>query len=292
MERQLIAPIVVEYGGNDADLHLLDAVQAGESIAGTAKLYNSVLHSYFVGEVPHRQTGALVRTYTHAPSPGTVDITLLVAAIYGQMAAYPEVLKHCGEFLFSKLLAAIFAKRTGRHSEMMKALEIIQEQGQQNADLAKTAIGAISRDKEQLYGLIDKLVDKNRTAMAEMVAPVGTSCRTITHFAHTDQTQVIDEPIAEVMRSTENDVIGETTEYEGTIWGVDKSTGQCRVRLAGTDSEIRGKITDPLLRTPHNVYTEALNEGSRVRITAKPIIRGDEIAKLYISDAQLKGDRH
>jgi hypothetical protein len=284
-ERQLFSSFTLAYRGNDADLHQLDAAQTGKSITGTAKLYNSVLHFYFHGQVPARNYRPYIRTYTRAPAAGSLDLIFLAATVYDQLNAYPPVLQKVVEFIFPKLLSAIFAKRTHRSDEMIKALEIIQEQSLHNHELAKTAIGAIISDKAQLYGLIDRLIENNRTAMAEMVAPVGTGCKTMTHFDKTPAAETIDEPLAEVMRSQEELEVGSQTQFEGVILGVDKITGACRIRLAETGLEIRGKITDPALRAPHNVYTSALDTASGVILTAKPILKYGELSKLFISDA-------
>jgi hypothetical protein len=211
----------------------------------------------------------------------------MAATLYDQWSSYPEPLRKCATSIIPKLLGYIFAKRTRNSADMDKALDIIQAQGRQNHDLAKTAIGAIMADKHELYALANRLADNNRISVTEMVAPIGTGCKTITHFDHTPSAQVIDEPMAEAMRSQEELEVGPQTKFEGTFLGVDRSTGACRIKL-NSGVEIRGKITDPALKVPHSIYTSTLDSASGVVFTAKPLLKDGELSKLYISDAHAK----
>lgn len=292
-EQPLLPPFQLAYRGNDAEKHQLDAVQAGKSIAGTARLYNSVLHFSFLGQIPARNYRPYIRTHTQAPTAGCLELTLIAATLYDQFNAYPVIVQKAVEFVFPKILKAIFASRTKQSAEMMKALEIIHDQSKQNSvivtqsiNLAQTAIGAIAADKAKLYDLVQRLTDNNRAAMSEMVAPIGYSCKTLTHFDKTPMAQVIDEPLAEAMRSQEELEVGTQAIFKGIILGVDKVTGTCRVKLAESGHEIRGKITDPALKSTHNVYTAALDTAHQVSLTAKPILRNGELLKLFISDAK------
>jgi hypothetical protein len=53
---------------------------------------------------------------------------------------------------------------------------------------------------------------------------------------------------------------------------------------------VAGKITDPALEHHGNIYTAALNEGSTLRVIAKPTLKEGEINRLFISDAEVLFD--
>ena len=81
--------------------------------------------------------------------------------------------------------------------------------------------------------------------------------------------------------------MGDQTQYRGKIVGVDKTNGSCRFEIEGEPKGLRGKITDPSLSTPGNVYTHSLDSAANVEITAKPVFKDNgEIKTLYISDAK------
>jgi hypothetical protein len=71
------------------------------------------------------------------------------------------------------------------------------------------------------------------------------------------------------------------------IEGVFKTNGACKVRLLDDNRIVSGKITDPALGQPHNVYTTALNEGASLHVVAKPVLKNDKIHRLFISHAEI-----
>lgn len=92
-------------------------------------------------------------------------------------------------------------------------------------------------------------------------------------------------PLAEVFKAKEELTVGDQTMYRAKLLAVDKAAGTCRVEIEGAEKLVRGKITDPVLATPGNVYTHSLDTDHFVMITAKPVIRDGEISTLYISNA-------
>ena len=72
------------------------------------------------------------------------------------------------------------------------------------------------------------------------------------------------------------------------LLGVDTTNGLCKVQLGEDGAVFRGKITDPALKLPQNVYTHALDTQQDIELMAKSVIKGGEIVNLYISDATLK----
>lgn len=286
MDRRLWDQINLTYSGNDTDLHQIDMVQVGHSLSGTGKLYNSVLHFILLGRIPGHNSHSLVRTYVGTPRDGCLTFVLTVSAIYGAIAAHPEIVQKIGEQLFNRILAAIFAKRTKQVQQMDKALDVILEMHRDHHDLAHTALAGALSSRDQLLQTVTDLAVINRKAMAEMATPVGHTCNSLTHFDKTNHPQIIDEPTAIVMRSQEDLQVGPQAQVLGTVVALDTETGSCRVRLADTGEIKRGKITDPSLKSKHNVYTIALDNKSSIILTVKPVMENDQVTKLYVSDAR------
>ncbi len=66
--------------------------------------------------------------------------------------------------------------------------------------------------------------------------------------------------------------------------GVDTTNGGCKVRVAGDEKVLPGKITDPALLQAGNIYTHSLDTKQEVMISAKPIVKEGEVVRLFISD--------
>lgn len=284
MDRHVLAPISLTYRGLDADEHQIDLVQVGQSLQGVGRIYNSVAHFYFHGQIPARRTNLLIRTYTGHAEPGCVTFVLLMSTIAGYLPAYSEIIRQFADEAISKLLEAVFARRTRNDAAMEKALEAIQHMHDKNVSLVEAVLNDRRVTENRLFELVDKLVDSTSPAMSNMSAPVGQTCSSITHFNGTPRQIIVDEVTADVMRSREELEVGNQAEFIATILGVDMATGACHIKLEN-GQEKRGKITDPALRQAHNVYTSALDSQRVVRLVAKPVLKNGEISRLYISDA-------
>ena len=81
--------------------------------------------------------------------------------------------------------------------------------------------------------------------------------------------------------------LGDVSSYVVTVEGVFKTNGACRLKILETGKIVSGKIVDPALRTPHNVYTTALDQGLPLRLTAKPTLKAEKVSTLYVIDASL-----
>lgn len=288
MDRHVIAPINLTYRGLDADEHQIDLVQVGQSLLGVGRIYNSVAHFCFHGQIPARRTKLLIRTYTGRAEPGCVNFVLLMSAIAGQLPAYSEIISRFADEAVSRLLEAVFARRTRNDAAMEKAIEAFRDMHDKNGSLMQAVLNDKRATEDRLFGIVDRLVDANLSAMSNMAAPVGQTCSSIAHFNGTPRQIVVDEVTADVMRSREELEVGSQAEFIATILGVDMATGACHIKLEN-GQEKRGKITDPSLRQAHNVYTSALDSHKTVRLVAKPVLKNGEISRLYISDATMHG---
>ena len=83
--------------------------------------------------------------------------------------------------------------------------------------------------------------------------------------------------------------VGEQAEYNVQVEGVFKTNGACRLRLLPDGRIVSGKIIDPVLSVPGNVYTAALNENRPLHVVAKPTLKDGSIRTLFVSHAELAG---
>lgn len=283
--RIIIPPFSLSYDGRDAATHMADIIQIGTSLGGIGRIYNSVAYAYIHGKVPARNVKPEIRTYAGPPLQGSLTYILLTSIVYDQIGGYSSIVKTYADAVIKQLIGAIFAKRSGQSAVAEELIKVIAQMAQHNADLANTAMGHVAASNNKAYALLDKLTDTNKAAMADMARPVGQTCSTVTHFKGQAAPIIVDEPTAVAMRSTEGLIVGNQTTYVGHVLGVDTATGSSRLRLED-GSELRCLITDPAIRTPNNVYTAALNSRSLVAVTAKPVYKGNQLVKLYISDGK------
>jgi hypothetical protein len=182
-------------------------------------------------------------------------------------------------------IKAIIAKSAGQQPIVDRQMDIIQQLARDHADLAKAMNQSHTDDKKNLYPLLNTALANNRSALQDMVAPVGRSVTSIEQFSETDEPIVVDEAIADSIRSSANTSVGEKESLVGRFLAVDTVTGACKFQAHGAEKPVRCKITDPVLTAPDNIYTHALNSHSDVTIEAKPLLKDGAVSRLYISNA-------
>ena len=72
---------------------------------------------------------------------------------------------------------------------------------------------------------------------------------------------------------------------------VDIRTGHCVIAVEGIAEQLIGRITDPALGFPANLYTSALNDHAGFITQAKAVRKNGEIKRLYISNAHALSGR-
>ena len=139
-----------------------------------------------------------------------------------------------------------------------------------------------------LLKIVDKLVDSNAQATKDAVRPIGTSCNTLQIGPKEEAPPVIDLPTADVIRAEGELEVSNDKTFRAKLDSVTLHTKACRVELADNPGRfIAGKITDPQLLIPENVYTLALHKQQSLELQGKTVTKEGEIKTIYISHARI-----
>jgi hypothetical protein len=286
MAEPLFEPIPIAYRGLLADRHFVDAQQFGRSLIGISKLANSVCHELFWENITHDPRSYHIRFAVGPSKENGLIQEIFAMAKSGQLPLYTPILTVVGKKFIELAINAIVEKVLGKPKESNNAVDKIHELAMKHAEFASQVHHGHMRDKAFLQGIIRNLVNENRASLRQIPDPVGKSVRLV-QIGEKDVGPIIDEPAAEVLRSPETLSLGQPGEYEVRIHGVFKTNGACRVEILNQHKIVSGKIADPELEKPGNVYTHALNEGLVLRVTAQPTIKEGKIHRLFITHAEL-----
>lgn len=294
----IIAPFLVRYSGNSADNQILDAMEYGESIIGASKLYGSVAHYAMFGDILHSRTKRKLVCLAKVPEPGSWQQPLFfisaVASDYGiHSFFYGEALS----WVFGQVMGGVkrlWTQPKESETTIKELCELMQKHAEDDAQIKKVLAEGIIRANDNLASLHEKLIEllptlagRTRGYGRQLVSPVGSSCEEIAQFADTQFESRITESDAEVIRGDEDMEVDEMQDYKVIrIREINLNTGHCVLELAGVDLSVSGKITDPTLETPGNLYTRSLNEQTGFIATAKAVKKSGQIHKLHISDAK------
>ena len=293
----IVTPFAVTYDGNDAEQNVINAQSLGESIIGASKLYTAVTHFCVFGNIPRGNYKKEFNCYATPPVKGSYEYQMLLAAISNEWALHGDIYKEGLKYLFPRIIDAI-KKIWLKPSETVKVTEMlidfINEQAKRDDSLKTLLVNGLIRSNDNLASLHGKLIDampqiseSTRSNGRMLVTPVGNSCTSLSQFSKTGDEITISEPEAEVIRGGNEMEIEEMQNFKcKRIREVNELNGHCILEVEGFDEFIVGKINDPALQMPNNVYTKSLDNHTAFTISAKPVKRNGVVQKLYISDAR------
>jgi hypothetical protein len=300
MEAVYVSPFSLTYNGNDAEQHVINARQYGVSITGASKLYTATAHYCVYGLVPPRGNYKKeFECYAFPAREKCFEYQLLIAALAAEYTLHAEIYKEGLGFVFSRVIDAIkriWLKPGDMEKIVTELAAVMKHQASENTSVQTVLANGLIKSNDNMAGILEKLIatlpqlaDRTRSHGTLLVTPIGDSCTSLTQFAHTQQASVISEPEAEVIRGGSDMEIDDMQKFLcKRITEVNTVNGHCFLEVEGFDYKLTGKISDPALALPNNIYTQALNDHSSFIISAKPVKKNGEIQKLFVSDAEKK----
>jgi len=278
-------PIILKYVGLDADRNQIELGQLGASIQGAARLLATSGHLVLTGNAVQKESGLKVRVLAGAPSPGSYEIPVYIAAAATMAMPYLPEMKNIISTASTKAVEAIvnhtIGKWAGRKSEAEKSKDVAYKALEEMGLAARAAMEAVER-----------VASNGQAAVKQLVSPIGQSAGGAiigqpsngAFLVNSEDRRAIEssaELKATISVSPETEMIVRLTE-------LDLVTGSCKVNLdhdSDRKQRIPGVITDPQVQLPRNVYSGAFDAQTIIRVRAKTQMADGEVEKIYISDA-------
>lgn len=296
-ERIVVEPFPITYDGNDAESHIIAGRQLGESVIGASKLYAATAHYCVHGVVPRGKYRKEFDVFVLPAHEKCFEYHVVVAAIAAEYGLHGHLYKAGLKYLFGAILKVIkdfWLKPGGNEKVVSELVDLLKAKSKDDHELHMVLANGINHANdnfaklhEKLIDTIPKLANSTRSHGADLVAPVGNTCKTLTQFEAPEQKIVINEVEAEVIRGGTSMEIDEMAEFLCTrISEINIETGHCILSVKGIEGPVVGKISDPALNEPNNIYTKALNNQSGFAFSAKSVKKDGEVKRLYVSDAR------
>lgn len=298
MPDEMFPPFAVKYEGRDADRHVMEGGALAESLAGSTRLYNAVAHYSLYGFVPRGRYRKTLTVYAQAPAPGSWEQFYYIAPfVAGQYALGPALYNEAVGFIFGKVLDSVKTIWTRRTSESVeiatKLADVLLEQSRTNAQVQTTLADGLVRAHGNLASLHGKLIETlpqlataTRHYGIQQVEPIGVTCSSLRQLADTPVESQITEPEAEAIRAGRNtEVDPVATFHVQRISALNVDTGTCGLDVENI-GHVKGTITDPVLKTPNNIYTRSMNDHTPCVVRAKAVKKDGQVQRLYISDSE------
>ena len=313
--QEIISPYTIEYKGKLSDRHIVYSEDLALSILGASKVSTSIIHYIFTGKVPRANYKKQYVCVTNPPKSGSYEWNQWIVPMASTILADPPAFIWAVEFLFQKTwdkLVNTLARDSTKSIETMGKVftDINQQNSEAGLEALKIFAQSMDKSNKNLTDIVSRqaeIIEKyenhsietmpdlakvNKTNAVNFVQPVGNSCTFIENHFYNGFDVNIDPAKAEVIRSKEPDTVGDETQYECIrITELNLNNGHCFLDLSGFDDKVTGEISDPSLNRPSNIYSNAFDKHTSLILTAKPILRDDEVIKIHISNAQLHNDK-
>lgn len=285
MSSLLFEPIEIRYTGLFADEHLVDASEFGRSISAVSKIGNGLCNVLFFGEAA-RPRSHRIRFYVRPSKENGLLQEIVALMNNGALPLFAPAITSVAKIFIEKAFDATIKAALNRKSEAALAIDHLHDLALKQLEFSSQVHAGQMQDKAWLQGMVDSVVRQNRSTLRELPAPVGHSVRQM-QIGAPSSGPLVDEAAAEVLRAHAPMGVGDIAIFVVTVEGVFKTNGACRLKIIETGKIVSGKIVDPALLGPNNVYTTALDKGMALRVTAKPTLKDDKLSTLYVIDASL-----
>ena len=274
---------VVRYEGGDAEQHVLDMRQLGESLIGIERLINTGLYVLEHGERPGhgRVLKSAVRVST--PQPGSLEfIPDLVAGVYPFLSE-SIVQRHIGAILRQLVKIPLLAMGGLEHEAQGRTddlLEKVLAASESAAERTERADERRHREQMKVYDLLSHPWAYH--AARNAVSPVGKGCDCM-QISDDETSDTITPIMAEAIRTRGYVKIGELKELSVLVDGFIHRTRQLRVVHPDMpDRLVTAYVRDPAFNVTPNIYTEAASSRKHLRVHARDIRKGDRLIALEI----------
>ena len=274
---------VVRYEGGDAQQHVLDMRQLGESLVGIERLVNTGLYVLQHGERPGhgRVLKSVVRVST--PQPGSLEfIPDLVAGVY-PLLSDSFVQSHIGAILRQLVKIPLLAMG-GREDEAQARTNDLLEKtlaaSEREAERRERADQRRHREQMKVYELLSH--QRAYEAARNAVSPVGKGCDCM-QISDDETSDTVTPIMAEAIRTRGSVKIGEPKELSVLVDGFIHRTRQLRVvHPEVPDRLVTAYVQDPAFDVTPNIYTEAASSRKRLRVHARDLRKGNRLVALEI----------
>lgn len=272
----MIQGVTFKFEGRDADHHVIEARYYGASLVGLDKAVNDAMFLLDAGRKPKRGERFGLYVVARPPVQGSVETPNELREIGWLLPLVQEFVVAHGRAYLDEFLAWLLKWHGGRKVEatvhMDKLIETLKE-ANRHAEAENDAWRATLLD----------LVDKLKPAAQNIVAPVGRSAGTLAIGSGAMPSVIVDEPMAEAIRSKDEIEVLDMEQMTFRIDGISLHNRQLKVEFAEDPGKFfSADVRDPAFEQETNPYKAAFAANQVVTVEAKRALKQGQLYKLYV----------
>jgi hypothetical protein len=142
----------------------------------------------------------------------------------------------------------------------------------------------------EMLRVVEKLTSDLHTSLKQAVAPIGSSCSTLTMSTEISNALPIDVKRKEIILDEGLLELTDQRILQVLITELDIENASCKVRFPSEMDEdeeakrYRAVISDPAIKYPNSAYSHAMASAKQLMVKGKIELKHGEINKIYILD--------
>src|SRR6266540_657045 len=217
-------PIILRYQGLDAERHVIDLGQLGQSIQGASQLLGSAGHLVVTGQYAKRSHALSVRVLAGTARESSWELPAILMSIAPAiLPVFPtiaEIGKKAATTATTRIVNYALKKLAGNKSEAEMAFGLVEK--------AMAEVGQTSR---HAMDVVERIATNNRPAARLFVVPIGESCTHVCLGETVDGAEPIDKAMRDAIEAPEPVEISPSGTYRVLISEIDLINRSCKFTI-------------------------------------------------------------
>ncbi|WP_081158759.1 hypothetical protein [Ensifer aridi] len=270
----------IKFDGGEADEHRLPMRHLGAALIGIDNIVNQGLFIVAYGRPAKRRHRFELHLATEEPKSGSVEIVAILKEAQWVLPLLKDFVVAGGVEMSKHFLSYVLMRFGGRPTEANMHLEALMQ-------INRDHLAARNQSDDQWRQMVLSVVDRLAPQARQVVAPVGNGAARLALIDDSSPPVVVDEPIADAIRSKQDDQVGDMTSMDLQVDGIIHHSRQLKIINPESENRfITAEVRDPLFSQLPNPYADAAAAMSTIRVKAKPVYRNGELFKLYVMDLE------
>lgn len=276
--------ITLKFDGRSASDHQIAMNELGKSLLGIDRVINSGLIAMSYGRIPKRGERFNLVATAKEPLAGSFEVVTVLQNVPGLLPLVHDFLVSGGTEAVFRFTSYVLTKLGGRPNEAQMHLNAMLQMNRDHLD-------SRDRNEEQWKQTMLTVVDRLSPHVKDIATPIGKTASTLSVTASNGKLiTTVDEPMADAIRSKEEDEVGDLEEMTIKVDGIINHSKQLKIENPQYEGKfLTAEVRDPEFESFPNVYSNAAANLGSLKVMAKSMHRNGDLHKIYIMDT-IKSD--
>lgn len=274
----------IKYDGGDATGHVMDMRLLGLSMLGAERIVSDGLIILVHRRLPKRGERAPVILKAREPAEGSVELVLLLHAIFGTLDLGLPLAKDLAAYFLEEWWKAVIARFSGKTELAELAIKAMAEVDARRHEETMEINAQRHEEQMAMIALLRAGISGEQRAAEQFVAPIGPSVESATFFPSATRPVLIGTEEADAIRDGGKLNWGPLEQLTLKTDGFKFHTSGLSVENPEKEGFLMARVRDPRFVQDDNPYTEAAQRRAEIVVTGRRGYKDSTLAGIDIVD--------